>query len=70
MSKQKQTQPVYINGLMHHHFRFRFKQNLKVAVCRTFGHRLNNKVENKWCERCGLFYGEIYHLQDGWERNI
>jgi hypothetical protein len=70
MKKQKQKPPVYINGLMHHHFRFGLKQNIKVATCRIFGHQINNNVEHKWCERCGLFYGEIYHKQEDWEEHI
>lgn len=67
---QKQKTPVYINGLMYHHYRFGLRQNIKVATCRLFGHQLNNNVDHKWCQRCGLFYGEIYHLQAGWEKHL
>ncbi len=47
-------------GLMHHRFRFGIMKNLKVLTCRIFGHRINNKPSQHWCERCGLAYEEIY----------
>lgn len=55
---------VYRKGLLHHKYRFGLIGNIKVWFCRTFGHELNKNVEHKWCERCGMFYGEIYHKQN------
>ena len=63
-------QPIYRDGLMHHHYRFGFRKNFKVWICRVFGHRINNEVKDKWCERCGLFYGEIYYKQENWAEHI
>lgn len=67
MKKNKNT---YRKGLLHHRYRFGLIGNLKVWFCRTFGHRVNNDVAYKCCERCGLFYGEIYHKQEGWEDHV
>lgn len=53
---------IYRNGLMHHQYRFGFK-NIKVWFCRTFGHQVNNNFNHKWCQRCGLATTEIYHKQ-------
>lgn len=61
---------IYKKGLMHHNYEFGFKQNIKVWICRNFGHEVNVKAEHKWCERCGLFYGEIYHKQEDWSEYI
>lgn len=61
---------IYRKGLLHHHYRFGLLKNIKVWFCRTFGHQVNNNVEHKWCQRCGLFYGEIYHKQDNWPDHI
>jgi len=58
------------NGLLYHKYSFRIKQNLKVWFCRMFGHELNKNVEDKWCNRCGLFYGEIYHNNKDWAEKI
>lgn len=30
-------------------------------ICKIFGHRLNEKPQHKWCERCGLAYSEAYY---------
>lgn len=60
----------YKKGLMYHRYNFGLLQNIKVWICRRFGHEVNSKVENKWCERCGLFYGEIYHKQEDWAKHI
>lgn len=60
MNKSKQ---VYRGGLLHHRYRFGVLKNIKVWFCRTFGHRVDNDVKGKCCERCGLYYGEIYHKQ-------
>lgn len=54
---------IYRKGLLHHRYRFALKRNLKVWFCRTFGHEISTDVKLKCCERCGLYYGEIYHKQ-------
>lgn len=46
--------------MKYHKLRFGLKKNLKVLICRIFGHRLNENPENHWCERCGLAYEECY----------
>lgn len=55
----------YINGILHHNFRFGVKGNFKVLICRIFGHRANDKLENHWCERCCLSHFEMYNVQIG-----
>ncbi len=50
--------------MVHHRFRFGLKGNFKVLLCRFFGHRINNKPNHHWCERCGLAYEECYHPDD------
>ena len=69
---KKEEKKVYRKGLLHHHYRFRHGlwQNVKIWFCRTFGHEVNTNVEHKWCERCGLFYGEIYHKPEDWGGKI
>ena len=56
MNKEKKY-----NKMKYHKFRFRFKKNIKVLICRIFGHRINNNPEFEWCERCGLAYEECYY---------
>jgi hypothetical protein len=51
------------DGLLYHRYRFNFYTNIKVFVCRLFGHRINKKEDHEWCNRCGLAYEEIYHKQ-------
>lgn len=46
--------------LRHHRFRFGFLGNLKVLICRIFGHRINNDKNYHSCQRCRLAYEEIY----------
>ena len=65
MSKKR-----YRKGLLHHNYRFGLIGNLKVWFCRNFGHRLNNDVKHKWCEICGMYYGEIYHKQEDYIDHI
>lgn len=50
--------------MKYHRFRFGIKGNIKVLICRTFGHRINENPANHWCERCGLAYEECYHHTD------
>lgn len=50
----------YINGLVHHNYRFGLKNNFKVFICRLFGHRINDNKKFEWCNRCGLAYFDIY----------
>lgn len=47
--------------MIYHKFRFGFKANFKVLICRIFGHRINENPAHHWCERCGLAYEEAYH---------
>ena len=35
-------------------------RNIKRAVCKIFGHRVNADPTHFWCGRCGLAYEEIY----------
>lgn len=49
--------------MKHHKFRFGIIGNIKVLICRIFGHRLNDNQHYEWCQRCGLAYSEIYHKQ-------
>lgn len=52
---------------MHYHtYRFSFRKNIKVAICKIFGHRINDNPAFHWCERCGLAYEECYHPKDWW----
>jgi hypothetical protein len=46
--------------MRHHKLRFGLKGNIKVIICRIFGHRINNDPRYHWCERCGLAYEECY----------
>lgn len=50
-------------GLLYHGYRFGLFGNIKVWFCRSFGHEINEDVNHQWCNRCGLFYGEIYSNQ-------
>ncbi len=61
MTKHKS---IYIKGLLYHRYRFSFYKNIKVFICRIFGHELNNTEKHHWCNRCGLAYEEIYHKQN------
>jgi hypothetical protein len=47
--------------MKYHKFRFGLKKNIKVLICRIFGHRINDEPGNEWCQRCGLAYEECYH---------
>jgi hypothetical protein len=46
--------------LKHHKFRFGLIGNLKVLLCRIFGHRVSEDPIGFACERCNLAYEEIY----------
>ena len=46
--------------LLHHRFKFGLIGNVKVLMCRILGHRLNDNIEDEWCNRCKLAYEEIY----------
>lgn len=48
----------------YHRFRFGIRGNLKVLLCKVFGHRINENPAHPWCERCGLAYTECYHPVD------
>jgi len=50
--------------MIYHRFRFGFKKNLKVLLCRIVGHRLNDDPKFQSCGRCGLAYEECYHPRD------
>lgn len=66
MSKKKikkEKASVYRRGLLHHHYRFGLLKNLKVFICRTLGHQMNDNMEYMWCQRCGMCSTEIYHKQ-------
>jgi hypothetical protein len=45
----------------YHKYRFGLKENIKVLLCKIFGHRLNENPTHFWCERCGLSYESCYH---------
>jgi len=63
----KTQKRIYRKGLLHHRYKFKLKQNIKVWFCRTFGHRIDNSPSSGSCERCGLCYEEIYHnIGDGY----
>ena len=47
--------------MKYHKFRFGVIGNLKVLLCRTLGHRINENPKYFWCERCGLAYEECYY---------
>lgn len=46
--------------MRYHKLRFGIKGNIKVILCRIFGHRINNDPRYHWCERFGLAYEECY----------
>lgn len=46
--------------LKHHRFRFGLIGNLKVLLCRIFGHRVSDDPTGFACQRCRLAYEEIY----------
>lgn len=46
--------------LKHHRFRFGLIGNLKVLLCRIFGHRVSDDPTGFTCQRCRLAYEEIY----------
>lgn len=46
--------------LKHHRFRFGLIGNLKVLICRIFGHRVSDDPTGFACQRCRLAYEEIY----------
>lgn len=50
--------------MIYHRFRFGFRKNLKVLLCRMVGHRLNEDPKLLSCERCGLAYEEAYYPLD------
>jgi hypothetical protein len=50
--------------MQYHKFRFGLKGNIKVFICRIFGHRINENPAYHWCERCGLAYEECYWPKD------
>ena len=50
--------------MTYHKYRFGLRENIKVFLCRTFGHRLNENPAHHWCERCKLYYGECYYPED------
>ncbi len=56
--------------LKHHRFRFGLIGNLKVLLCRIFGHRVNNDPAGFTCQRCRLAYEEIYYPEDYWKEMI
>jgi hypothetical protein len=60
---KKEKKLVYRRGLLHHRYRFGLLRNLKVFICRTFGHQMNDNMEHEWCQRCGLCSTEIYLKQ-------
>ena len=47
--------------MKYHKLRFGLKKNIKIIVCRIFGHRINKNPKHEWCERCGLAYEECYY---------
>lgn len=54
----------------YHRYRFGLRRNFKFFLCRAFGHRLNEKAEHNWCERCGLAYSECYDPQDYYNNKL
>jgi hypothetical protein len=50
--------------MIYHRFRFGWRQNLNVLICRIFGHKLNEDSSNSSCGRCGLAYEECYYPRD------
>lgn len=50
--------------MIYHRFRFGFKKNINVLLCRVVGHRLNDEPKFHSCGRCGLAYEECYHPRD------
>jgi len=50
--------------MIYHRFRFGWRQNLNVLICRIFGHKLNDDPSNLGCGRCGLAYEECYYPRD------
>lgn len=53
----------YKSKLLYHRYKFGIKGNIKVLLCRTFGHRLSEDKNYECCHRCGLAYSEIYYNQ-------
>ena len=47
--------------MQYHRYRFGFIGNIKVLLCKIFGHRLNEDPKYAWCERCNLAYSECYY---------
>jgi len=48
----------------HHKFdlhRFGIIGNMKIALCKLVGHRLNEIEDHPWCSRCGYCYEDIYY---------
>lgn len=56
--------------LKHHAFRFGLIGNLKVLLCRIFGHRVSDDPAGFTCQRCRLAYEEIYYPEDYWKEMI
>ena len=50
--------------MQYHNYRFGFKGNIKVLVCKLLGHRLNDDASSAWCGRCNLAYSECYYPQN------
>lgn len=48
----------------YHRFRFGLWRNIKVLVCRIFGHSVGVAPTDQCCGRCGLAYEEIYEGVD------
>jgi hypothetical protein len=40
--------------------RFGLVGNIKIGMCKVFGHQIGNQPTTLWCQRCGLAYEEIY----------
>lgn len=39
-------------------------RNLRIVICRVFGHRINKFPAHHWCDRCNMAYEECYHPLD------
>ena len=50
--------------MIYHKYRFGLLKNIKVFICKKFGHRINENPAYHWCERCGLAYEECYYPLD------
>lgn len=53
--------------MIYHKFnlkRFGLIGNLKILLCKVFGHRVGKTPTVQCCARCGLAYEEIYFPED------